>query len=76
MSCDDTVFEFAWHNSTVFDFAWHKSSFAICVIRAILESKINFWQLQFAQSILQFAKTILQMANKWQFVCQANCDTV
>jgi hypothetical protein len=37
-------------------------SFAICVVREILESEINFWQMQFAQSILQFAESIPQMA--------------
>jgi hypothetical protein len=42
---------------TVLRNAWHKSLvcnlFAICVIRKILDSKINFWQMQFAQSIFQ-----------------------
>jgi hypothetical protein len=44
---------------TVLQNAWHKilafNLFAICVIRKILDSQINFWQMQFAQIISQFA---------------------
>jgi hypothetical protein len=54
---------------TVLRNAWHKSLvcnlFAICVIRInkILDKyKINFWQMQFAQSIFQFARFFLQFA--------------
>jgi hypothetical protein len=51
---------------TILRNAWHKSlvcnSFAMCKILKILDSKLNFWQMQVAQSIFQFAKIFAKFA--------------
>jgi hypothetical protein len=39
-----------------------ESGVAMCLIREILDSESNFWQMQFAHSILRFAQNVLQMA--------------